>query len=101
MTARFLACAAAVAMTAWSYAALTLDVNVKNGDSLKGDVQFVVNARSENLITSVEFYVGDDLRGNDSSRPYTFDLDTLTEADGRSKSNSPPTPAKAIKPKSP
>lgn len=82
MTARFLACAAAVAMTAWSYAALTLDVNFKNGDSLKGDVQFVVNARSENLITSVEFYVGDDLRGNDSSRPYTFDLDTLTEADG-------------------
>ncbi|MBX3095810.1 MAG: tetratricopeptide repeat protein [Fimbriimonadaceae bacterium] len=69
-------------LVAPAMAAVTIKTNYKNGDSIKGDVTFEVEAESDNLITSVEFYVGSDLRDTDQSTPYQFSIDSLTEDDG-------------------
>lgn len=69
-------------MVAPAMAAVTIKTNYKNGDKISGDVTFEVQAESSNLITSVEFYVGNDLRDTDQSTPYEFKIDTLTEDDG-------------------
>ncbi len=57
-------------------------VAVKGGESLTGDVVFVVKPVTTNPIQAIELYVGDDLRETDGSTPYEFKLDTLAEEDG-------------------
>jgi tetratricopeptide (TPR) repeat protein len=62
-----------------------LDVNVKNGDVLSVEKTFVVKVVSKNPVNQVEFYVGDDLRETDSSTPYEFHFDALSEPEGELK----------------
>jgi thioredoxin-like negative regulator of GroEL len=59
-----------------------VSVNAKTGDSVSGERSFRVTVQSKDAVTQVEFYVGSDLRDNDTSTPYEFKLDTLNEADG-------------------
>jgi len=69
-------------IAAFVSAAPKLTVNVKDGDVISGDFTFRVKVESDQLITQVEFYVGEDLRDSDSSTPYEFKLDTLAESEG-------------------
>lgn len=61
---------------------IELKVNIAPGDSISGIRSFKVTAVSNDPITQVEFYVGEELRDSDSSLPYEFKLDTIEEADG-------------------
>lgn len=69
-------------LSAVSMAAVTINVNRADGESLSGAEKFVVRVTAPSLVTSVEFYVGDSLRDTDSSTPYEFTIDTLTEKEG-------------------
>ena len=60
----------------------TTPTAIKGGDSLTGEVTFVVKPVTTNPIQAIELYVGDDLRETDGSTPYEFKLDTLAEEDG-------------------
>lgn len=73
---------AVLGLAAVASAAVKVTVDATNGDKLSGDRTFVVGVESPDEITSVEFYVGDDLRDTDSSQPYEFRLDTLAEQEG-------------------
>lgn len=64
---------------------LELSVNVKEGDTISGDVSFRVTVQSKNPVNQVEFYVGENLRDTDTSTPYEFKLDTIGENDGSLK----------------
>ena len=79
---RFAAPAALLLVAQLALAAISLSVNVKDGDTVSGDVVFDIRVQSESLVTNVEFYVGDDLRGTDESTPYQFRIDSLEEKDG-------------------
>jgi tetratricopeptide (TPR) repeat protein len=57
--------------------AVEIDLNVKDGDTIAGEVQFKVTVKADSAVNQVEYYVGDDLRDTDSSTPYEFKLDTL------------------------
>jgi len=57
-------------------------VAVKGGESVTGEVTFVVKPVTTNPIQAIELYVGDDLRETDGSTPYEFKLDSLAEEDG-------------------
>lgn len=59
-----------------------ISVDVKDGEVVSTDKTFVVKVTAKNPVTQVEFYVGDDLRETDSSTPYEFHLDALSEAEG-------------------
>ncbi|MDK3160910.1 Ig-like domain-containing protein [Kamptonema cortianum] len=59
-----------------------MTANVKDGDSISGNFVIDVRVQSDHLVTSVEFYVGANLRDTDSSTPYQFRIDTLEEPDG-------------------
>jgi len=54
-----------------------ISLNVKDGDTISGEVRFRATVKSDALVNQVEFYVGDDLRDTKSSVPYEFKLDTL------------------------
>ncbi|MCW5936574.1 MAG: hypothetical protein KIT11_04625 [Fimbriimonadaceae bacterium] len=82
MSFRSVIAASLCALATLAAAQVQLSVNVKEGDSISGEFNFLVTVQSNDLVTSVEFYVGDDLRGTDSSRPYEFKLDTLAEEQG-------------------
>lgn len=83
MKERFLTTALAlVALTACAQAKIDLTVNMKNGDTIAGETTFKVAVITESLVTSVEFYVGKDLRDTDESTPYEFTIDTLQESQG-------------------
>lgn len=69
--------------SAASFAAITMTVNTEAGQTISGTHKFVARVTSNHLVTSVEFYVGDDLRGTDDSTPYEFTLDTLEETQGK------------------
>ncbi|MBX3120161.1 MAG: hypothetical protein KF784_13935 [Fimbriimonadaceae bacterium] len=64
---------------------LQVSVNVKDGDTISGEMNFRVSVQSKNPVNQVEFYVGDNLRDTDSSTPYEFKLDTISENDGSIK----------------
>ncbi len=64
---------------------LEMSVNVKEGDTISGDASFRVSVQSKNPVNQVEFYVGDNLRDTDTSTPYEFKLDTISENDGSIK----------------
>lgn len=63
-------------------AAVDLSVNVAQGEVLTGEKAFRVTVKSESPVQQVEFYVNDELRSNDTSTPYEFNIDTLTLNDG-------------------
>lgn len=79
---RLLALACAITVAGVASAAITINVDVKDGETISGEKTFRVTVISDNLVTKVEFYVGDDLRGDDDSTPYEFKLDTLAEKEG-------------------
>jgi len=56
--------------------------NVKEGDVLGGAYTLVVTCDAASTVTQVEFYLDDNLVNSDSSTPYEFKLDTLTEPEG-------------------
>lgn len=64
------------------WANVKVTVNTQNGQAIKGTHSFRATAQSDKLVTSVEFYVNDSLRGTDESTPYEFTIDTLQEDDG-------------------
>lgn len=66
-----------------SMAAITMTVNVKDGQTISGDFKFEVRVQSSVLVNSVEFYLDDDLRSTDESTPYEFTIDTLVEKEGK------------------
>lgn len=57
-------------------------VNAKPGETITGERTFRVTVVAKNPVTGVEFYVGSDLRDKDSSTPYEFTVDSLSETDG-------------------
>ena len=63
-------------------APLTLTVNAKDGDVLKGERAFRVSVASDTAVNKVEFFVNGELRDTDTSTPYEFKLDTVGEEDG-------------------
>lgn len=63
-------------------AAFHVFVNAKAGEVITGERTFRVTTDSQNAVTSVEFYVGSDLRDKDTSTPYEFTIDSLAETDG-------------------
>lgn len=65
-----------------SLAAVVISVNTKDGDVISGEHEFRVTVQSDNLVTQVEFYIGNDLQGSDDSTPYTFMVDTLGQKEG-------------------
>ena len=64
---------------------VTMNVNTKNGETIAGEHTFAVTVQADSLVTSVEFYVGDDLRDTDESTPYEFRIDSLNEEQGAKK----------------
>lgn len=72
----------ALGLAAVSQASVTINVNTPDGATISGEHKFVVRVQATNLVTQVEMYVGDSLRGTDDSTPYEFTLDTLTEKEG-------------------
>lgn len=77
-----LACVIGCAMAALSFAAITINVDTKDGDAISGEKTFKVTVIADHNVTKVEFYVNDDLRDQDDSTPYEFKLDTLAEKEG-------------------
>lgn len=77
----FLASMAVVAASA-AFAQITITSNVANGATIRGIQPFRFTVQSKNLITELEFYVGDDLRGTDDSSPYEFSVDAVAEKEG-------------------
>ena len=79
---RFLGASLLTSIAALSMATISMTTNVSDGQSIKGSFSFEVKVTSDVLVSSVEFYVGDDLRDTDESTPYRFTIDTLTEQEG-------------------
>lgn len=80
--------ALALASTLWAtpaWSKITLTTSPASGATIAGEAKFVALVESDALVTSVEFFVGDDLRSTDDSTPYEFVMDTLDEADGQLK----------------
>ena len=63
-------------------APLTLAINAKDGETVRGERSFRVSVSSDSIISAVEFYVNGELRSKDESTPYEFTLDTVGENDG-------------------
>lgn len=63
-------------------APLTLTADIQDGEVISKERTIKVRVQSDSLVTQVEFYVGDDLRDNATSTPYTFKLDPLNEKEG-------------------
>jgi len=63
-------------------AAVEVITDAKDGDEIKGDYVLRATVRSENLVTKVEMYIGDQLKDSKTSTPYTFQIDTLSENEG-------------------
>ncbi|MFZ4508014.1 MAG: Ig-like domain-containing protein [Fimbriimonas sp.] len=80
MKALLVAATLMASLHAW--AAVEIKVNANDGDSLVGERAFRVTVTAKSAVTSVEFYVGDDLRDSDTSTPYEFRFDSLMEKDG-------------------
>ena len=64
---------------------LQLDVNAKDGVVVTGERVFRVTVQSKAPVTQVEFYVNDELRETDTSTPYEFKVDSLSESEGSMK----------------
>ncbi|MBL8067063.1 MAG: hypothetical protein JNM28_01305 [Armatimonadetes bacterium] len=79
---RLLGTALLIGVASLSMAAISMTANVQNGQTIGGTFTFDVKVTSDALVTSVEFYVGDDLRSTDQSTPYQYVLDTLNESEG-------------------
>lgn len=82
MRMRLLGAAILALAASASWADVKLTVNAQAGQAIKGSHSFRATAQSTKLVTSVEFYVNDSLRGTDESTPYEFSIDTLQEDDG-------------------
>jgi Tfp pilus assembly protein PilF len=59
-----------------------INVDIKDGEVISVERKFRVTVQSQSPITSVEFYVGDNLRDSDTSTPYEFKIDPLSEKEG-------------------
>lgn len=66
-------------------APITIRVDAKPGDSIRGTRSFRVLVDTDETVNQVEFYVNGTLRKSDESSPYDFELNTLDEADGALK----------------
>lgn len=66
-------------------AAITVTSNIKDGQTISGDVNFEITIVSKDLVTSVEFYINNDLRHTDDGTPYEFTLDAIKEPEGELK----------------
>ncbi|MGE3126419.1 MAG: tetratricopeptide repeat protein [Fimbriimonadaceae bacterium] len=75
----------ALAFSALASASITITPSIKNGQTVAGEMKVSLVVDSDSLVTSVEFYVGDDLIGTDNSTPYEFSYDTLSVDDGSLK----------------
>lgn len=71
-----------LALTAPAKAPVVVNLDAKNGDTISGERTFKVTVQTNSIVSQVEFYVGDDLRDNATSTPYTFQFDTINENDG-------------------
>lgn len=69
----------------FTVAPVTLRVNAKSGDVVRGTKAFRVVVDTDEVVNQVEFYVNGQLRKTDESSPYDFELNTLEEADGAIK----------------
>lgn len=65
-----------------TWAKIEVESVVKDGATISGDAVLRARVTSTEPVTQVEFYVNDDLRDTDTSTPYEFRLDTLSENDG-------------------
>jgi tetratricopeptide (TPR) repeat protein len=64
---------------------IQLTLNVKDGEVITGERTFRATVVSKAAVTQVEFYVGDELRETDTSIPYEFKIDSLSEKEGNLK----------------
>lgn len=60
----------------------TVNLNLKEGDTISGTTKVVATVQSEKLVLRVEFSVDDVLREVDESTPYEFEWDTITDTEG-------------------
>lgn len=79
---RFLIPSLAILLAAASFAKVEIKTDLKDGQTISGEITTRVVVQSNNLVTSVEFYINDDLRLSDDSTPYEFRIDTIAEAEG-------------------
>lgn len=70
------------AMAALSFGQITINANVRDGQTISGIQAIRATVESKHLITEVEFYVNEDLRSTDDSTPYEFQIDTIAETEG-------------------
>lgn len=72
----------AFAVLGLSAPATEITINATEGEIVAGERTFRVTVKSDTPVLQVEFYVGEDLRENDTSTPYEFKVDTLGFDDG-------------------
>lgn len=75
-----LACACLVA-----HAKVEITTNLKDGDKIAGEVLVRVTVKTDDLVSGVEFTIGDELRSTDDSTPYEMRIDTVAETEGALK----------------
>lgn len=76
---------ALIASALLNWTPVKIDINVrdvKDGDVISSEQTFRVTVAADHPVTQVEFYVGDSLRDSDSSTPYEFKIDPLSEKEG-------------------
>ncbi len=61
---------------------LVVNVNAKDGETIRGERAFRVSVAADTAINKVEFYVNGNLQDTDESTPYEFKLDTVGVDDG-------------------
>lgn len=85
MTVRWILPLVAAGMAASGFSQITMTTNVTDGQKLSGVFEFTARVQSKSVVSNVEFYINDDLRGTDESTPYQFKFDTIEEKEGPMK----------------
>lgn len=79
---RFWILAALLCWIGISHADVKIDLNVKDGEVIKQVFRLQATVQSDKLVEKVEFIINDRLREVARSTPYTFEWDTIADAEG-------------------
>jgi tetratricopeptide (TPR) repeat protein len=79
---RFWILAALLCWIGISHADVKINLNVKEGEVIKKVFKVEATVQSDKLVEKVEFIVNDRLREVARSTPYTFEWDTIADAEG-------------------
>lgn len=79
---RFSLVAALLCWIGISHVDVKIDLNVKDGEVIKQVFRLEATVQSDKLVEKVEFIINDRLREVARSTPYTFEWDTIADAEG-------------------